>query len=133
MLIHCTECQTDVDARLTNGAEIYPHRTDLHNLPFWKCDDCHNYVGCHHKTKNRTQPLGNIPNQELRQARQHIHELIDPVWQSKQMTRHELYRLMSAELGWNYHTAMTKNVEEARTAYRAARKIIHEHTQKVSA
>ena len=56
--IFCCGCQRKVDARLTNGEEMYPHRYDLANLPFWKCDVCQNFVGCHHKTKNRTKPLG---------------------------------------------------------------------------
>lgn len=37
MLIFCCGCQKEVDALLTSGAEIYPHRCDLKDLPFWKC------------------------------------------------------------------------------------------------
>ena len=56
-VLYCCGCDTGTEARLTNGAEIYPHRPDLHELPFWKCDKCGNFVGCHHKTKDRTRPM----------------------------------------------------------------------------
>ena len=64
--IFCCGCQSDVQARLTDGAEIYAHRRDLASLPFWKCDACGNFVGCHHKTKHRTRPLGCIPTKEIK-------------------------------------------------------------------
>ena len=66
-------------ARLTDGKEVYPHRSDLNSLPFWICDRCRNFVGCHHKTKNPTRPLGCIPNKEMKNARKHIHNLLDPI------------------------------------------------------
>ncbi|WP_372892072.1 zinc-finger-containing protein [Sphingomonas sp.] len=122
MRIYCCGCGCDVEARLTDGREIYAHRADLATLPFWKCDACGNYVGCHHKTAKRTQPLGCIPTPELKVARQHIHALIDPIWQSGKMDRKELYRRLSDELGWKYHTAKIRSVEEARTVYAAARR-----------
>lgn len=49
--IHCCGCGETVTARLTDGREIYPHRQDLSGLPFWKCDTCGNYVGCHREIK----------------------------------------------------------------------------------
>lgn len=118
MLIRCCGCNEKIEARLTSGAEIYPHRQDLKALPFWKCDTCGNYVGCHHKTKNRTQPLGCIPTDEIKNARRHIHKLLDPIWQSGKMKRKELYAKLSDRLGWKYHTANIRSVEEARTIYR---------------
>lgn len=77
--IYCCGCEKKVPARLTDGAEIYPHRHDLSGLPFWKCDTCGNFVGCHHKTKNRTRPLGCIPTPEIKEARKRIHSLLDPL------------------------------------------------------
>ena len=123
MLIRCCGCDIKVEARLTDGAEIYPHREDLHDLPFWKCDECGNYVGCHHKTKNRTQPLGCIPTPEIKKARQYIHKLLDPVWQSGKIKRREIYALISEKLGWKYHTANIRSVEEAREVYKLVRKL----------
>lgn len=116
--IYCCGCQAEVDARLTDGGEVYPHRTDLHGLPFWKCDACGNHVGCHHKTKDRTRPLGNIPTKELKNARQHIHRILDPIWQQGKMPRGKVYATLARELGLKeYHTAEIKTVEEARKVY----------------
>jgi hypothetical protein len=116
--IYCCGCGEKVQARLTDGSEIYPHRQDLCILPFWKCDACGNYVGCHHKTKNRTAPLGCIPTPELKNARKYIHTLLDQIWQSGKMGRKEIYKKLSDELGWKYHTAQIRSVEEARKVYR---------------
>ena len=119
--IHCTGCRADVEARLTSGAEIYPHRADLADLPFWRCDACGNYVGCHHKTEDRTRPLGVIPTPELREARGKLHGLIDPLWKSGEMSRKRIYRAIATYLGLSeFHTADLRTIEDAREAYRAA-------------
>ena len=118
MLIHCVQCDSDVEARLTDGTEIYPHRHDLRELPFWKCDTCNNFVGCHHKTSNRTHPLGCIASKELKAARSHIHKILDPLWKSGKFNRKEIYAKISEKIGWGYHTAHLKSLEEARQVYR---------------
>ena len=125
-MIYCCECGKEVDARLTSGEEIYPHRKDLYLLPFWKCDACNNYVGCHHKSTNPTRPLGIIPNQDIRNSRKHIHGLIDPLWKSKKIGRSELYAKLSKKLGRQYHTADIRSIEEARLIYREVGLIISE-------
>ena len=117
MRIYCCACRQDVDARLTSGAEIYPHRHDLAELPFWRCDDCGNHVGCHHQTRNRTQPLGVIATTEIKLARRHIHAILDPIWRSGKMKRASLYKKISDELGWQYHTGNIRTIEEARKVY----------------
>ena len=124
MRLYCCGCQSNITARLTNGAEIYPHRPDLRDLPFWRCDQCGNFVGCHHKTQDRTRPLGCIPTAEIKNARRHIHQLLDPVWQSGRMTRPALYRALGDALGRQYHTANIRSIEEAREVYRVARSLI---------
>ena len=123
MNLHCCGCDKDVSARLTDGSEIYPHRPDLYPLPFWKCDLCGNYVGCHHKTKNRTAPLGCIPTPELKRARNFIHALLDPIWQSGKQGRSQLYAEISKRVGWKYHTAKIRNIEEARKVYKIVREL----------
>jgi hypothetical protein len=122
-MIYCCGCQADVEARLTDGSEIYSHRPDLYNLPFWKCDTCGNFVGCHHKTKNRTAPLGCIPTSELREVRKKVHALIDPIWQAGRVPRRTLYKMISDEVGWNFHVAKTRTVAEAEAALTAVQKI----------
>jgi len=117
MEIHCCACEKKVNARLTDGAEIYPHRADLSGLPFWRCDNCGNFVGCHHKTKDRTRPLGCIPTPEIKAARQHIHRILDPLWQKNGYHRARLYKKIYDHVGWKYHTAQIRSVEEARKIY----------------
>lgn len=115
--IYCCACGGKIQARLTDGREVYPHRPDLADLPFWRCDTCGNYVGCHHKTKNRTNPLGNIPSPEIRNARKHIHAILDPLWQSGRFKRGFIYAKLTEHMGFEYHTAHLRTLDEARKAY----------------
>lgn len=58
MKIYCCDCKKEINAELTSGGVIYPHRDDLKKLPFWECSICKNYVGCHYKTETPIKPLG---------------------------------------------------------------------------
>ena len=119
--IYCANCGREVQARLTRGAEIYPHRRDLAELPFWRCDGCRGHVGCHHKTDEPTKPLGVIPSPALAKARQELHALIDPMWKSGKCSRRSVYRKIAERLGIaEFHTAELRNIDDARSAYRAA-------------
>lgn len=118
--IYCTGCEKDVEARLTDGAERYPHRPDLATIPFWKCDTCGNYVGCHHKTKNPTTPLGCIATPEILDARKRIHALIDPIWKSGEIPRAKIYAHISRKLGKQYHTGEIRTLDEARQVWQIA-------------
>jgi zinc-finger-containing domain len=127
MKLYCCQCKQDIDARLTDGREVYPHRPDLNPLPFWKCDACGNHVGCHHKTKDRTRPLGNIPTKELKSARQHIHRILDPLWRQRLIPRGKLYARIASAMGCTeYHTAEIRSVDEARKVYAIVRNIARE-------
>lgn len=118
LTLFCCGCATNVYARLTTGEEIYPHRSDLHGHPFWKCDTCYNYVGCHHKTALPTRPLGNIPTAELRKARQQIHAILDPLWKTGKIMRGALYAKLAARMGLTkYHTGEIRTIHEAREVY----------------
>lgn len=113
MKIYCCNCQSEIDARLTDGSEVYPHRKDLYELPFWKCDNCEQFVGCHHKTSTPTKPLGVIPSPEIKQKRQEIHVLLDQIWKSGRMRRGDVYKTVSEIIGKQYHTAEIRTVKEA--------------------
>lgn len=115
--VYCCGCEGYISARLTDGAEIYPHREDLYNLPFWKCDTCKGFVGCHHKTKNRTAPLGCIPTKRIKNARKKIHAILDPLWQNNLIQRKKIYAMLTEHLGWKYHTAKIRTEDEARQVY----------------
>ncbi len=124
--IFCCHCCTDVSARLTDGREVYPWRKDLGSLPFWICDNCGNFVGCHHKTADRTKPLGVIATPDLKRARMHIHALIDPLWKSKRIKRGKIYAKLGDILGRQYHTSELRTLDEARAVYRAAQQLAQE-------
>lgn len=122
--IFCCGCNADVSARLTDGVEIYPHRRDLAKLPFWRCDACGNFVGCHHKTKDRTRPLGVIPTPAIKAARTHIHRILDPLWKSGRFKRGEVYEMIAKRTDVaEYHTAEIRTVEQAREVYRVVKEI----------
>ena len=119
-IVYCCGCEKAVKPRLTDGKEIYPHRKDLYSLPFWKCDNCGNYVGCHHKTKTPTKPLGSIPTPEVRKIRQGLHKSIDEVWRDlKLCSRKRLYKLISKHLGREFHSANVNNKDEASEVLKA--------------
>lgn len=111
--IYCCGCKKDTQARLTDGSEVYPYRTDLHLLPFWICDTCKSFVGCHHKSNNRLRPLGVIATQDVKNKRVEIHFILDPMWKSGKYRRDVLYRLLSKKICRQYHTAEIRSVEEA--------------------
>lgn len=114
MIVYCCACESLVEPRLTNGAEIYPHRPDLSSLPFWIHDDCKNFVGCHHKTKDRTRPLGCIPTPEIKELRKQVHKEIDWLWRDIGIPRKEVYGAMSKAIGKEFHSAEIRSVDEAR-------------------
>lgn len=122
-MLWCCGCQTEVNARLTNGMEIYPHRIDLAHLPFWICDTCKNFVGCHHKTNKPTTPLGIIATPEIKNARKHIHALMDPLWKSGKIKRGKLYAMLSEHVGKTYHTGEIRTLSDARLVYRHIQEI----------
>lgn len=123
MEIFCIACNKEVETRLTNGEEIYPHRPDLFDIPFWKCDTCQNYVGCHHKTNTPTRPLGCIATPEIFKMRSAIHAVIDPIWRSKKMPRGVIYARLGKVLGRRYHTGELRSMQEAEAILSAAKKI----------
>lgn len=118
--IFCMGCGKDVEARLSDGSERYPHRPDLADIPFWTHDECGTWVGTHHKTKNRLMPLGILATPEMFKARVAIHDLIDPIWKSGDISRGRIYAYMKKQLGYNYHTGEIRTMEEARKIWQIA-------------
>ena len=78
---------------------------------YW-CKDCDAYVGCHNNTK---QPLGTMANKELRDWRIKLHAAIDPLWQSGEYKRSEVYQRFTDYFGFDFHVGNTdtKTCEEA--------------------
>lgn len=119
-IIYCMGCEQDVEARLSNGAERYPHRPDLANIPFWTHDACGTWVGTHHKTSKPTRPLGILATPEMFRARTAIHDILDPIWKSGVKKRGQVYAHMARELGYQYHTGEIRTMDEARRIWRIA-------------
>ncbi len=118
MIIYCAGCRADVEARLTDGAEIYPNRAALAALPFWVCDGCKSFVGTHHKTASPTRPLGVLATPELRAWRMKIHAALDPIWkEGRKVSRGNLYYQIAKKLGREFHVSNIKSDAEAREAY----------------
>lgn len=115
MYIYCCQCEKEVEARLTNRNAVYGSGSS--KVPMWECPCCLNYVGCHHKTKNPTRPLGSIPTPEIRKARSEIHKILDPLWRSGLITRRSLYGKIKKAMGAEYHTAQLSSIEDCRVAY----------------
>ncbi|MDH3659539.1 MAG: DUF3268 family zinc-finger domain-containing protein [Alphaproteobacteria bacterium] len=116
----CLHCGGD--CRLTDGAEIYPHRPDLHHKPIWKCDPCQATVGCH---PGGTKPLGYAADKKTRDARMQLHNLmLDPLWldeQDRKDARRRTYRFLARALGIGRdecHTGMF-TIDRCRDAWRA--------------
>lgn len=107
--IYCCECKKDIIPRKITGKQAYPHRMDLFNLTYFRCDTCRNFVGTH---KGTEIPLGVIANKEIKRQRMIIHSIIDPIWKNKTISRKNLYSQLSKVLGREYHTAELKSMDE---------------------
>lgn len=129
MKLWCCSCQKYSDAELITGRKAYPHRPDLSGLLFYRCSVCGNFVGTHkrHGRDGDVAALGCIPNAEIKHARQCIHAILDPLWQGKKSgTRKKIYKMISDRLGYEYHTAQTRSIEECRKVYSIIREIKRE-------
>lgn len=122
-MIWCVACAEMVEPRLTTGQEVYSHRPDLSEKPYWRCDTCSNWVGCHRGT---ITPLGCIPTPELKAWRTKIHSVLDPLWQGHWTSRSAIYARLSSVLGREYHTAELRSLGEASMVYQALQNIQHE-------
>ena len=122
--IYCITCQKDVNAHLTNGKEVYPHRKDLYSLKFYKCPYCNNFVGCH---KGTNKPLGCIPSYGVKQARIKAHNFIDSYWKTGKCKRYEVYKILSNYFGYEYHNGNTKSVEECEEAINVIKKYFEDY------
>lgn len=92
------KCACGGSPRLTDGREVYPHLPNLHHKRFWVCSSvgCDARVGCH---AGGSKPLGPImANAALRQARQRVHELFDPMWKSGRIDRTRAYDWLARRL-----------------------------------
>lgn len=83
---------------LVHGRDLYPHLEHLADKPFYYCEPCVAWVGCHYGT---TEPLGRLANAELRKAKGNAHNAFDRIWKgpAATMSRSEAYLWLSERLG----------------------------------
>lgn len=120
-VIYCCNCQKDMECDLISGKQAYPHRDDIYGN-FWQCVNCKNFVGCH-KTGKGKRNLGVIPTPKMKIARSHIHKILDPLWQTGRIKRSELYRQISEHIGFEYHTAELRTIEDHRKVWVFVKKL----------
>ncbi len=76
----CAHCRTEcVDRR---GAIVFPDIPEVAETIWWVCVDCGARVGSDEKGK----PLGSAANDQLREGRDYVRALFDPLW-------HDAWRL----------------------------------------
>jgi hypothetical protein len=91
--VNCTYC--GVPAKKVTGGVIYPHRPDLFEKVFFHCQECKAYVGAHKSGR----PLGTLAKENLRKLRSFTHSILDPLWQSGEMSRNEVYQNLAKDMG----------------------------------
>lgn len=112
-MLTCPYCGNETE--LVAGAIMYPHRKDLYDLKFWRCEPCDAYVGCH---KRSTKPLGTLANAELREARKRAHKAFDDIWRMGFKPRSSAYTWLASVLGIpkrSCHIAMMTEAQCANT------------------
>lgn len=125
-LIWCCACNKAVEARLTTGKEVYPYSGELRRLPFWKCDTCNGFVGCHHKTKNRTKPLGTISTKEIKNIRILLHKKIDILIEQYHISKRQIYQILSDNTNKDFHCGTVNSVIAGKEALAILNQIIDE-------
>lgn len=91
----CSCCRIGL-MQIVTGLEIYPHRSDLAELPFWLCRACGAYAGCHAGT---TVAKGRVANAHTRELRLAAHAAVDPIWKEGYLKRGEVYTWIQQQLG----------------------------------
>lgn len=122
MNIFCNECDENVDAKLSTGNEIYPHRDDLKDTVYWVCPKCGAYVGTH-KNSEEHKPLGTLAGPELRTWRNWVHKNIDKYWMLGTVSRTNMYKQLSKNMNMQFHTATLKTKEECQQAVEVAKQL----------
>lgn len=100
---------------LTKGSAIFPFRTDLAELPYFRCAPCDAHVGCHPGT---TSPLGSLAGPALRKARAAAHAAFDPTWRGigTPGARRRAYTALARELGLTVHACHIAWLDESECA-----------------
>lgn len=143
---HCQHC--NVACIETLGIEIWPEAgPELAGKVLWRCPLCHARVGSHPDGS----PLGTAADKALRDARVHVHGLLDPIWQKadlhpayaastkdvkglaviRRTARRRVYRYLAAAMALDFqdcHVALM-DIEECRVAWRTLRRLTYDEVR----
>jgi len=89
----CDNCSSD-RMGLTSKSVIYGK--EYGPWPYcYYCDDCGAYVGCH---PNTYTPMGFMANSQVRRLRAKLHQMLDPIWHLKYLSRSQTYNWLASQL-----------------------------------
>ncbi|MDO6448113.1 zinc-finger-containing protein [Oceanobacillus profundus] len=89
----CPYCNHEVV--LTSNKELYGR--EYGNGRCYLCRKCKASVGVHSGKKGKT-PLGILATHEMKVLKKCCHDLFDPIWKSKRISRINLYRSLATRL-----------------------------------
>jgi len=112
----CPYCKKE--AKWIPNEQVYGRRFGKSYMCYY-CKDCNAYVGCHNNTK---QALGTMANPALRKMRQHVHGILDPLWESGKMKRKEVYQKLRQIFGKEIHVGES-DIEQCKDIIRALEKL----------
>lgn len=91
----CPYC--GAEAREADSSEVYGRSYG----PIILCSNwpaCDAYVGVHTAGPMKGEPKGTMADKELRELRKMTHQLFDPIWRTRKLTRHKAYRWLADAL-----------------------------------
>lgn len=89
----CPYCNKEADFMTTEEYYGVDYGTNI-----YVCRPCDATVGTHKRSK---EPKGTLANKELRELRMEVHYLLDPLWKSGKMMRHNAYEVLQEIMGMN--------------------------------
>lgn len=98
MNILCQYCSKQ--AEFVSNAEVYGKPYGKSHM-IYLCRKCDAYVGVHHNDPER--PFGQLANKDVRDARKRAHRAVDPYWKSGELSRRQVYTILSKAFGEDTH------------------------------
>jgi len=91
-----TKCDNCSSSRMGLTSNSVLFGKERGNWPYcYYCDDCAAMVACHPNTNN---PMGLMASSAIRRKRAKLHEVFDPVWEFKYLSRDDAYKWLAKEL-----------------------------------
>ena len=124
--VYCLECERMVKALLVTGKEVEPNKPNVADNFFYQCNTCKCYVGCHKNAQSRTEPLGVIPSEHVRQARWRVYNGFCIVAAHHDCKMVVIYKKLAKKIGKRITIANIRSGEEAVEILKALDEIYHE-------